>query len=56
MKLLLFGIIIGPIVWCIVALTLYYIGRIVWNIRPKDPVEGPNRFWQIFSVFDKNID
>lgn len=55
MKMLLLGILIGPFVWMIVAVVGYYIGRLMWNIRPKDPIEGPNWFWGSFSVFDKKL-
>lgn len=53
MKLFLLGVLVGPIALFVILLAGYYAGRIMWTMRPKDPIEGPNRFWGSFSVFDK---
>jgi predicted membrane channel-forming protein YqfA (hemolysin III family) len=53
MKTFLLGVLIGPFVWIAVGIIFYCIGRIMWNIRPKDGVEGANKFWNQFAVYDK---
>lgn len=50
---ILFIILVAPIIWCLVGIIGYLLGRLMWNLRPKDGVEGPNKFWNQFSVFDK---
>jgi len=55
MKLFILGLLAAPIIYVVVGLLGYYIGRFIWEHRPKDGPEGATGWWASFSTFDKKF-